>query len=1071
MFATVRNRRGVISAVEPFDGDSGRLHLVHLDYKDDQYPVEERLLWELEPHKNLLEPTALPISTGTDPMPGEDFDALLRASRWTACIPYLDPHNEHPLDPKPITSPFHGAVQIEDFQLVPLLKALLMPRVNLLIADDVGLGKTIEAGLILSELLLRRRIQRVLILTPASLRLQWRDEMWEKFALSFNLVDRAETHHLRKRLGMDANPWRSFSRIITSYHYLRQDDVLEQFISACRTPEGSPHLPWDLLIVDECHNLMPSAFGDDSDLCRMLRLLTPQFEHRIFLSATPHNGHTRCFTGLLEILDPVRFSQTDELKPAEKRRVQQVVLRRLKREINARATSPKFCTREQPKALPLTLSPQEVALSMAFDAFRTSIRKLISSGAHLRRRAGAFAVEILGKRLLSCPTAFAESWKRCKEGLAEDRAAAETEVEAARKSVQRDTGDDRETQSRESTASGVVGAWLKAVAPDMEAEIAALDDAVAGLEIHLENDDIVEQTPRFDARFEIFIDLIEKLIRDASRWRDDERLVVFTEYKTTLDYLAKRLRELYEPERILTLFGGMDEVERDVIKQSFNDPSHAVRILLATDAAAEGLNLQRTARYLLHFDCPWNPSKLEQRNGRLDRHGQARDVTVHHFVSDQDHDLRFLSHVIGKANEIREDLGSSNEIFDEAAHRRLVNGESVAAVQADLDKRVAAAQGRAAIDADDTTETGEEGRGAGGQLKALAAEIDLYPDALRDTLEAAMAIHGGRPQLDCMSRDRTCKVLNPSLPGWSEVIDESLRLNVDRGIRGPVARIAFGPEPFLQEIGKRVVFSPRPDVFLIHLSHPMVQRALSALTRCRFPGTGESVSRWTVQLGNVPGDADALVFLSLEELAVNDLRETFHHWVRILSFPVVKGRLGKPLPSRPAAHMRGSRSTGDLSHKAKASDILEEIEPDLKAYLTDYAERLTRQLHRSLQKAGQEARKIEEERYRSRQGEVSSLIAENTLAKLEREITKLKVQRQQGLLFDEEQQLAAIDRSIQEKKEEIARRTRHYEEVRVQLDRERERVLKHLLPRRHIMPGSAQVFPVCIDVCLPGGSS
>lgn len=109
-------------------------------------------------------------------MPSEDYDAILRAARWTATIPFLDPDADGPLDRLPVQSPFHGAVQIEDFQLVPLLKALRMPRVNLLIADDVGLGKTVEAGLILSELLLRRRIQRVLILTPASLRLQWRDE-------------------------------------------------------------------------------------------------------------------------------------------------------------------------------------------------------------------------------------------------------------------------------------------------------------------------------------------------------------------------------------------------------------------------------------------------------------------------------------------------------------------------------------------------------------------------------------------------------------------------------------------------------------------------------------------------------------------------------------------------------------------------------------------------------------------------------------------------------------------------------------------------------------------------------
>lgn len=1070
MFATVRNRRGVVSAVEPYDGEGGRLHLVHLEYKDDQSPHEDRLLWELEPRKNLLEPTALPISTGTDPMPSDDFNALLRASRWTAASPYLDPDDDGLLDRLPISSPFHGAVQVEDFQLVPLLKALRMPRVNLLIADDVGLGKTVEAGLILSELLLRRRIQRVLILTPASLRLQWRDEMWEKFALSFNLVDRAETHLLRRRLGMDANPWRSFSHIIASYHYLRQDDVLEQFIAACRTPEGSPHLPWDLLIVDECHNLMPSAFGSDSDLCRMLRLLAPQFEHRIFMSATPHNGHTRCFTGLLEILDPVRFSQTEELKPAERRRVQQVVMRRLKREINARTSPPKFCNRLQPHGLALPLSGGEMALSAAFDGFRTTIKKLISSGARGRRRAGSFAVEILGKRLLSCPMAFAESWRRCKEGLAEEHVAAEPEVEAVRRSLQRETGDDREAQTRESTASGVVGAWLKTVAADMESEIAALDEAVAGMGVDLTTDNIVEQTPLADARFDILVDLVERLLRTNGEFRDDERLVVFTEYKTTLDYITRRLRECYEPERILTLFGGMDEVERDLVKQAFNDPAHSVRILLATDAAAEGLNLQRTARYLLHYDCPWNPSRLEQRNGRLDRHGQARDVTVHHFMSNQDQDLRFLSHVIAKAHEIREDLGSANEIFDEAAHRRLVEGESLAAVQADLDQRVDAARGRASIEADETTHTGGEGRAAADQLQALASEIDLDPESLRDTLEAAMAIHAGRPQLDCGEEGLTCKVLTPSLPGWSEVIDDSLRQSRGHGSRGPVPRLAFSPEPFLQKTGERFVFCPRPDVILMHLSHPMLQRALSALTRRRFPGTGEAVSRWTVHLGEVPQEAEALVLLSVEELAVNDLRETFHHWVRTLIFPVIHGRLGQPLPHRPAMELRHIAPAHAADLQQRARDLLEYVDPDLKVYLGDHVDRLTKDLRRQLEAGGKEASKVEEDRYRSRQGEVSSLITENTVGKLEREIAKMKLQRQQGLLFDEAQRLEAIDRSIQEKQEEIARRTRHYEEVRTQLEHERERILKYLLPKRHAMAGTAQVFPVCVEVRFPGGA-
>ena len=179
MLAIVRKRRAVISEVKPFGGESGVLHLVRLDYKDEHRPLTEEVIWELERFPLLLEPNELPRSTDP-PMPAEDYDALVRAARWSAILPYLDPDAEGPLHRMPISAPFHGAVQVEDYQMVPLLKALAMPRINLMIADDVGLGKTVEAGLILSELLIRRRIQRVLMLTPASLRLQWLDEMWSK---------------------------------------------------------------------------------------------------------------------------------------------------------------------------------------------------------------------------------------------------------------------------------------------------------------------------------------------------------------------------------------------------------------------------------------------------------------------------------------------------------------------------------------------------------------------------------------------------------------------------------------------------------------------------------------------------------------------------------------------------------------------------------------------------------------------------------------------------------------------------------------------------------------------------
>jgi SNF2 family DNA or RNA helicase len=333
MLAAVRNRRARISAVEPY-GRKELLHLVRLEYTDFDGVPEESVIWEREHGASLIPQTALPRVSETPPMAYRDFDALVRAARWSCLTPYLVPDGSGSSAGEAVSSPFFGAIQVEDFQLVPLLKALRMPRVSLLLADDVGLGKTIEAGLILTELLLRRRVRRVLILCPASLKTQWQEEMKAKFSLGFDVVDRAETHALQKRRGLDCNPWRTYPRIISSYHYLRQPDILEQFRSACRQPEGTYQLPWDLLIVDEAHNLMPSNFGEESELAKMLRLITHQFEHKLFLTATPHNGHTRCFSGLLEQLDPVRFTQVSEFSARGKDRVGEIVVRRLKRELN-----------------------------------------------------------------------------------------------------------------------------------------------------------------------------------------------------------------------------------------------------------------------------------------------------------------------------------------------------------------------------------------------------------------------------------------------------------------------------------------------------------------------------------------------------------------------------------------------------------------------------------------------------------------------------------------------------------------------------------------------------------------
>ncbi len=1068
MLAVVRNRRGVISGVRHYDGHESRLHLVQIEYRDGQRPFDEQLVWELEPSKSLLEPNEVPRASDP-PMLADEYDALVRGVRWSAIYPFLDPDGAGALDRRPIASPFHGAVQIDDYQLIPLLKALRMPRINLMIADDVGLGKTVEAGLILSELLLRRRIGRILILTPASLRVQWRDEMWTKFSLTFDLVDRDSTLKFRRSLGIDANPWRACPKIIASYHFLRQPDVLAQFISAARAPEGSPHLPWDLLIVDEAHNLMPSPFGEDSQLCEMLRIISPLFENRLFLTATPHNGHTRSFTGLLELLDPVRFTRTDELRPAERERVKQVVIRRLKREINARTSPPKFCTRLPPRAVPLRFGDAELRLLNAFDGLRTRIRSLIAQAAKVRRLAGSFAIEILGKRLLSGPMTFLDSWQRCKLGLAESDPVADEGVLAASQPVREDSEDDRESEERAATAVATIGSWMKSFMKDLGTEIEAIDRAAECLGIDLDRG-VGAQDPKSDARYTALTELIASLIRDGKVWRADERLVIFTEYKTTLDYLLRRVRNDFagDEERFLCLYGGMDDIQRDEIKDAFNDPAAAVRVLLATDAAAEGLNLQSSARYLLHFDCPWNPARLEQRNGRLDRHGQARDVLVHHFVSEQHADLKFLSYLIRKVDQIREDLGATGELFDEATHRRLIEGRNAEEVVRLLDLQIEKARSTVSVEADASVDLGAASGEAAiaTMVQALADELDLDATSAKNTLEAAMAIDGGHPQLSEPDALERFRLNNPGLPNWKEIVDDTLRKQTSNRTLGPVPMLSFSAKPFIQELGGRQIFRPRNDTLMLHLGHPLMTKAGSSLTRRRFPGPA-AVSRWTVRYGNVPKGCDALLILHVEELGINELRETFHHWIRAIRFPVSGNELGSALPHAPGTALRGAAACTDPKHVERAREILDEVEADLRDLVKSLKEELTGKIRAQLEIDGQKAKEEEDERYRSRQGEVSALIAENTLAKLEREIGQLKVQRQQGQLFESQSLMDELDRSIERKQEELERRRVHYEEVRDQLARERERIVKHLLPKRFALHGTAQVFPVALEIRLP----
>ena len=1074
MLATVRNRRGVISAVEPYAASktSELLHLVTIEFSDSDGDPEETLLWERERQPVVLEPNALPRVDVDAPMRMHEFLALQRATRWTAITPFLSAENpECQAEPVP-TAPVYGAVSADDFQLVPLARAMRMPRVSLLLADDVGLGKTVEAGLILAELVRRRRIRRVLIVTPASLRTQWQQEMEEKFSLGFDIVDKASTHRLQKEMGLDSNPWRVLPRIITSYHYLRQPDVLEQFIANCRSTQAhqGAQLPWDLLIVDEAHNLMPSNFGEDSDLAEMLRLLTPWFEHRLFLTATPHNGHTRCFSGLLEQLDPVRFTRTPAFTDKEREMIGDVLIRRLKSEINAQdkeaGRAPRFANRYL-EPLPLYMPRAEKELATAVRGFFAALKQQIMAAPEARMVLN-FAIEVLRKRLLSSAVTFADSWLRFKAGLAAHDSTSASEVLAARRAVEEDIDDDQERESRSLHAAHVVGAWMHPYLGMLESEVAAVDAALKAL--MLTELPVTSKEPTVDARFDRLRDLIRQRLRNAEAWNRDERLIIFTEYKTTLDYLVQRLEREFGSDigAIVQLYGGMNDEERERIKLSFNDPASPVQILVATDAASEGLNLQTTARLLLHFEIPWNPSRLEQRNGRIDRHGQARDVTIFHFVSDDDADLTFVARVLEKVNDIREDLGSVGELFDAAFQRRMMELNDDKDVLADLDREILTRQ-HATDDA--RVVTVERGTEDLVRLESLLADLDLTPQTLEDTLRIALGLGSAQEPLQGPDAQGRMRLRTPLPARWQAVADDSLRLRGDRGVAGAMPWLVFDSGYFIHTVNGRQVFRPSPDTVLMHLGHPVMRQALTSFARLRFPG-GQSEfappSRWVVTRGGIPADADALVLLTIEELGINELRETLHHWVRTVALPVAGGKLGMMLPYvRP--HLWEQAATEDASGAEAAREVWDEIDADVRAWLTKYRAQLTETLEKELKSAGDVATEHEKAAFERRIREVASLQREQSIEKIKREIEERRTAQLQYSLLEDVSERA--ERELRDLHDELKRRQGQFGDLLERLKDERDRILKHVMPHRFVLLGSAQVFPVTIEIRLPGRST
>lgn len=871
-FVEVRGRPWLVEAVD--DAEPG-LTTVRLScIADDAQGEQVEVLWDAEIGATVLaEDTWARVGRGGPDSP-EVLAAHLRAIRW---------HSATAAERDLLQAPFRAGIRLDAYQLLPLRKALRLPRVNLLIADDVGLGKTVEAGLVLRELLLRRRIDFMVITAPAAMTTQWKDELESKFGLTFDIIDRERVGELRRLQGFSVNPWSTGSRFIISHSLLSDEsyvaglrDVLGEFRSRA------------LLIIDEAHHAAPSGgarYAISSQLTRYVRELSERFEHRLFLTATPHNGHSNSFSALLEMLDPQRFTRGVEVRPRD---LEPIMVRRLKADL--RRLGEAFPERKI-EATPITGLPDnapELDLWRRLAAYgelrKRRIAKLPSQKAALAK----LAFVGLQQRLLSSIPAFLRTLKahrktlqRLIDGEQEQviPAAAQTFVDGSTTDKTEDLGleDEQGEAALEADdevaaeAASVAGA-ADASAADLRAELAAVDDMLAVAE---------PAALKADARVRWLVQWIKTNLLSDSEW-NDRRLIIFTEWEDTRRWLERRLKEAVAEteradERIAVFTGATGQDRREEVKAAFiDDPAkEPLRILICTDAAREGINLQTYCADLVHFDLPWNPSRLEQRNGRIDRKLQpAKQVCCRYFRYEQREADVVLDALVRKTEVIQAQLGSAGQVIEQRIKDRMEaagidRGEAQALAKAIAEETDADRLARARAEMDDEEKTRyervlKEQRELQGALERSRERVGVDAHDLQRVVAAALARAGvslESTRAETIGKAATFKLDMDHLgfardPGWQDTFDDLRMRPRKRGERitewrkrAPIRAIAF-EAPRLPD-GRNA-----PEIVQVHLEHRLVRRLLS---RFLSQGFQSGLSRISVIEG--PGAQARLVLM------------------------------------------------------------------------------------------------------------------------------------------------------------------------------------------------------------------
>ncbi len=561
----------------------------------------------------------------------------------------------------PLTSLRTSAVIPTEYQLAPVIMALNQgARVRMLIADDVGLGKTIEAGLVATELKSRNLVSRILIICPQNLREQWQDALRYFFRIDAKIFSSVHLRGLERNIPPGMNPWEYYPCVITSIDYIKTDRIREFALG----------VKWDLVLIDEAHLAAKPHQSAEKESISMLRYSLAQdvakkANHLLLLTATPHNGYTDTFASLLTMLDcgivsgpvhePQIHREVAKLHVCQRRRKDVVDWFRA----HAIEENP-FPTRDQ-KEVPVNLEfPEERDILNELDDYGSGLLDLARKDDRVEVRTMArWVVLHLHRRGLSSPYSLRISLKnrlrRIEEKIQNKDERSEQSVsvvQAKAVALDEEGGEDLNDEEASERVDQVVYGTLSAL--EMEAR---------QLRTLIQHAEAI--TPSKDSKLRELTKKDGYLDNSMRGKYGPRKVLIFTRYKDTLDYLVREIpkrMKIVESSNIFAVYGDLNEKQRREVMDAFIEAEKG--ILIATDCISEGVNLQHMANQVIHYELPWNPNRLEQRNGRVDRYGQPeREVHIRTLVMRDTLDSRVLKVLYEKAQKIREDYGFSPPFF------------------------------------------------------------------------------------------------------------------------------------------------------------------------------------------------------------------------------------------------------------------------------------------------------------------------------------------------------------------------------------------------------------------------